>query len=581
MAATTTQNVTGNVTLLFGAQAGTATPMLVVNLDTANTVWVGNTSLVSPGGTQAIPLGPQCSLAFDGSSALYAVCEPGTSLQIGMIPGGTSYFLPASLSSIGGAKVYVQGGAPAGNIPVNSIWFNTTNGSLQTWNGSAWVNEQFSAQSLIQAATILGTQIADQAVTASKVADGTLTASQLAAAAGILGTQIANATITSGNIAANTIVASNIAANTITGAKIAANTITSGNIQANTIGVSQLVANLVYAGIVNGTTITGATFVATGTSGEILVYNGTPATGNLILSVSPVAGTDSHSNSFPAGLALINGKQVLQIHNNSTFVAPAIEMITGNVSESQHASLYNLGVNVGNVNTEYENVVIQGPASTSDGAQAQIILNSSSRDGSSNHASGSLKFNNANMVQWGAGGLSYTTPGGLTGNIPATKSNFPNTNVSGAFANLSTAWPIPADDANHGTVYRIKGYGVGAVTSASRVDFQVAGFGFTTGRTSIASGIFAAGTNVNIEFEATVHIGIAGASATGYAHIMVMMTTAAGDATPSNSVNTTFTTPLSGFTTQTATTLAVQYQSAVSGATQGVCYADTFERLGP
>lgn len=41
--------------------------------------------------------------------------------------------------------------------------------------------------------------------------------------------------------------------------------------------------------------------------GQILVYSGTPANGNLILSISPVAGTDSFENSFPAGMALVEG----------------------------------------------------------------------------------------------------------------------------------------------------------------------------------------------------------------------------------------------------------------------------------
>lgn len=69
----------------------------------------------------------------------------------------------------------------------------------------------------------------------------------------------------------------------------------------NTITIDQLASNLIVAGIVDGTTITGATVVADGNSGELLCYSGTPATGNLIFSVSPTAGTDVYGNSYPAG----------------------------------------------------------------------------------------------------------------------------------------------------------------------------------------------------------------------------------------------------------------------------------------
>src|SRR5262249_49585882 len=84
-------------------------------------------------------------------------------------------------------------------------------------------------------------------------------------------------------IAANTITAAQIAANTITAAQIAASTITATQIAAGTITAANLVSNIVVAGIVDATTITGATFIADGTAGEILVYSGAPTTGNLVL----------------------------------------------------------------------------------------------------------------------------------------------------------------------------------------------------------------------------------------------------------------------------------------------------------
>jgi len=83
---------------------------------------------------------------------------------------------------------------------------------------------------------------------------------------------------------------------------IQAGSITATQIAANTITASQIAAGIVLAGIVNGTTIQGATLIAYGTTGEILVYSGAPASGNLIGSWSGQAGSDSQGNAYPAGL---------------------------------------------------------------------------------------------------------------------------------------------------------------------------------------------------------------------------------------------------------------------------------------
>jgi hypothetical protein len=80
---------------------------------------------------------------------------------------------------------------------------------------------------------------------------------------------------------------------------------------ASSITAAQVAAGTVIAGVVDGTTIMGATLIADGTSGEILVYSGTPASGNLIGSWSGASGTDGSGNVFPAGLAVEQGGLVL------------------------------------------------------------------------------------------------------------------------------------------------------------------------------------------------------------------------------------------------------------------------------
>jgi hypothetical protein len=82
-------------------------------------------------------------------------------------------------------------------------------------------------------------------------------------------------------------------------------------ITANTITASQIAVGILLAGVVDGTTIMGATLIADGSSGEILVYSGTPAAGNLIGSWSGASGTDGSGNAYPAGLGVEIGGLIL------------------------------------------------------------------------------------------------------------------------------------------------------------------------------------------------------------------------------------------------------------------------------
>jgi hypothetical protein len=94
-----------------------------------------------------------------------------------------------------------------------------------------------------------------------------------------------------------------LGAGTITAGLIAANAVVAGNISAGAVDATQLAAGIVKAGIVNGTLISGAQFIAYGTTGEILVYSSNPpVSGNLVMSVSALAGTDGQGNAYNAGV---------------------------------------------------------------------------------------------------------------------------------------------------------------------------------------------------------------------------------------------------------------------------------------
>lgn len=92
---------------------------------------------------------------------------------------------------------------------------------------------------------------------------------------------------------------------------IASSAITTVKIADGSVTANKLIANLIVAGIIDGTTvqapniiggtITGAQVIVEGSNGEILVYSGTPALGNLIMSVSAMAGTDSFGNVWKTG----------------------------------------------------------------------------------------------------------------------------------------------------------------------------------------------------------------------------------------------------------------------------------------
>jgi hypothetical protein len=224
------------------------------------------------------------------------------------VTAGDPYAMTAWVFNPGGSAVNVAigfnwaGGTVTVSVPPN-IWTPVT--TVQTTPGGVTSAYQVIGPTAsgvtvwvlgaVAAGQVPGQLLVANSVAAAQIAANTITAGQIAAN-----------TITAAQIAANTITASQIASATITATQIAASTITAAQIAANTITAAKLAAGIVVAGIINGTTITGATFVATGTSGEFLAYSGTPAAGNLIMSFAASAGTDSFGNAFIEGLTVGN-----------------------------------------------------------------------------------------------------------------------------------------------------------------------------------------------------------------------------------------------------------------------------------
>lgn len=168
-------------------------------------------------------------------------------------------------------------------------------------------------------------------------------------------------------------------------------------------------------------TITGAQIVVFGSTGELLVYSGTPATGNLIGSWSALAGTDSHSNSFLDGL---------------TVGTPAAGRIQLTVNASNEGVLRTLvpgftsGALVGFSAGTFAQTALQGPAHTAAGHTDFCDLNFNSSDGTSSanlsffyidpsgaaHQYGTLDDNGLNIL---AGSITAAQPGTHTPASPA------------------------------------------------------------------------------------------------------------------------------------------------------------------
>ena len=208
-------------------------------------------------------------------------------------------------------------------VKATSTIFNTTDGKLYRWNGTAYIATVLStdisgtladAQIAALAASkitgqlsdtqlaaiaaakitgqITGTQITDGSISTAKIAAGAVTASQIAAdtitasqiaagaitaselsAGAVTTAKLAAGAVTANEIAANTITSSQIAANTITASQIAADTITAGQIAAGAISASELSANAVTANAIAANAVTTAKLDALAITADKIAAN--------------------------------------------------------------------------------------------------------------------------------------------------------------------------------------------------------------------------------------------------------------------------------------------------------------------
>ena len=164
---------------------------------------------------------------------------------------------------------------------------------------------------------------------------------------------------------------------------IQAGSITAALIAAGTITAEQIAAGQIIAGIVDGTVISGAQFVAYGAAGEVLVYSGLPAPGNLIGSWSAAPGIDDFTNEYPAGLAIgaaTSPQALLSQDANGAYIT----LPTNQADESQPAALYSLINNPGAANQQLALLIasMASDAAAADPNQWNILMQAGADDGS-------------------------------------------------------------------------------------------------------------------------------------------------------------------------------------------------------
>lgn len=327
--------------------------------------------------------------------------------------------------------------------------------------------------------------------------------------------------------------------------------------------------NLVIRGTFNG-----IDFVIN-SSGSFF-YSGTPALGNLIVSIANNNGTDAEGNGYGAGVTnYINNSGVIYTVN---IFDGEIQYYTGTPANPFVTFAGGIGINaltsllisggLSNLPIQLSSALQLGPVPTPAAISGNSIIYSTDPGGSPG------VINSA----------------GMSGVLPISQTDPTVTTVTAAtYSALSKIWSIPDDDPNAGTKYVIKMAGVGETGTTQEVlDFRIAAFGLTWAAVGMASGQFPVSTTFNWDLEAEIVIKTTGASGEVQG-AKVRVALAASGVNQEGGTGAQGTVTLVGYTgltsgvdTTQANTMTVQCQwgSSTVGATIASGYSE-FERKGP
>jgi hypothetical protein len=218
--------------------------------------------------------------------------------KAGIDPYGNPY--PAGLDAAGGIGVqtYTQATAPSGTIVTGSIWIDTAMGnSIYIWNGTSWVPYTLGTQA-ITPGSITATLLSAGIIVAGIVNGTTIMGGTLIADGANGGIFVYSGTPANGNLIGSWA--------GMAGTDGEGNAYPEGlNVTMGTISGIAITGNTISGGTISGTTISSTTFSGTDfviNSSGAFFYSSTPATGNLIASITTTTGTDAHSNAYLAGV---------------------------------------------------------------------------------------------------------------------------------------------------------------------------------------------------------------------------------------------------------------------------------------
>lgn len=245
--------------------------------------------------------------------------------------------LPAS-----GSSVYVQDTDPAVTVtPADgAVWFDTANHAIKSYSAAlpGWVNQAFDANNIIEAATILGTRLANQSVGSAQLASNAVGSGNIAAgavgntqlagnavnaskiAAGAVGTsqiagnavgsgQLANGAVGTPQLGSSAVQSGNIASGAVGSAQLGSAAVQSGNIAAGAVSTASLANNAVTsAKVANGTLTAAQLAAAAGILGTQLA-NATITSGNIAantivasnIAADTITGNEIAANAVTAG----------------------------------------------------------------------------------------------------------------------------------------------------------------------------------------------------------------------------------------------------------------------------------------
>jgi hypothetical protein len=180
-------------------------------------------------------------------------------------------------------------------------------------------------------------------------------------------------------IQAGAVTASQVAANTLTAAQIAAGGLTAETLSADAI---------------DGKVITGATIITNSSTGGVYVYDGSPAAGNLIVSISSDSGVDAFGNTYTQGLNVFAGEIDGANINAAAITAGAIS--AGSIGDSQI------------VNSAFEGGTIDNATITFDTDGGALLVYATTTSAQTFTSSGSFTVpagvTSLTVECWGAGG---------------------------------------------------------------------------------------------------------------------------------------------------------------------------------